>query len=225
MKTIDSFIDGFQKLESKIVNKIKYPPNTGTILWLFHVWSWILLIIVKTNVGQIFDFLIITRPYKCSKKIIIIIYQNKVFQFLIIVVKASPPNYPINPSTTIWQRDCQWCPPSQPFYHQVLVNLGLWGFFLQEQCALCHRHQESHYDKCFACVITQSLLSLSFFIIFFKCNAIINILVTNTCCSSCCNQSIATITKAPWSSLTIASSYCIDLGPLHHNGTTLPCSN
>ncbi len=37
MKTIGSFIDGFQKLESKIVNKIKYPPNTGTILWLFHV--------------------------------------------------------------------------------------------------------------------------------------------------------------------------------------------
>lgn len=131
-----------------------------------------------TNVGQIFDFLIITEPYKCSPKKkmkIIIIHQNKVFQFLIIVVKASPPNYPFNPSTTIWQRDCWWCPPSQPFYHQVLVNLGLWGFLLQEQCALRHRHQESQYDKCFACAITWSLLWLSFFIIiFFKCDAIIN---------------------------------------------------
>ncbi len=158
---------------------------------------------------------------------IIIIHQNKVFQFLIIVVKASPPNYPINPSTTIWHRDCRWCPPSQPFYHQVLVNLGLWGSLLQEQCALCRCHQESHYDKCFACVITQSLLWSSFFIIIFlKCNAIINILVTNTCCPSCCfNQSIATITKASQSSLTIASSNCIHLGPLHHNGTPLPCSN
>jgi hypothetical protein len=32
---------------------------------------------------------------------IIIIHQNKVFQFLIIVVKSSPPNYAIDPSTTI----------------------------------------------------------------------------------------------------------------------------
>jgi len=197
-------------------------------LWLFHVWSWRLLGIVKTNVGQIFDFLRITGPYKCSPKT----NENynyipkQVFQFLIycgLSISTQLPYQLINNNLT---KRLLMLSPITTLLSQVLVNLGLWGSLLQEQCALCHCHQESHYDKCFTCAITRSLLWLSFFIIiFFKCDAIINILVTNTCCPSCCNQSIATLTKAPRSNLTIASSYCIHLGPLHHNGTPLPCSN